>query len=71
MRFLMFAASEFEEKPELQGKKDLPFGQFLESSFSLSNAMNTVICFALAYCFHPSGLCLASFAGTPVIHHNQ
>ncbi|KDQ28838.1 hypothetical protein PLEOSDRAFT_39065 [Pleurotus ostreatus PC15] len=54
MRFLMFAASEFEEKSELWGKKDLPFSQFLESTFSLSNAMNTVICFALAYCFHPS-----------------
>ncbi|KAF4574486.1 Rab proteins geranylgeranyltransferase component A [Pleurotus pulmonarius] len=54
MRFLMFAASEFEEKPEFQGKKDLPFSEFLDSAFSLSSAMSTVICFALAYCFHPS-----------------
>ncbi|KAJ8508448.1 hypothetical protein ONZ45_g9293 [Pleurotus djamor] len=49
MRFLMFAASEFEEKTELQGKEDMPFQQFLESVFSLNHDLSNVICFALAH----------------------
>ncbi|KAJ3563993.1 hypothetical protein NP233_g8579 [Leucocoprinus birnbaumii] len=54
MRFLTFAAGDFEESNELQGKHDLPFIQFLESVFSLSHELATVIAYALAYSSRPT-----------------
>ncbi|KXN86331.1 Rab proteins geranylgeranyltransferase component A [Leucoagaricus sp. SymC.cos] len=49
MRFLTFAAGDFEQSTELQGKHNLPFTDFLESVFSLSKELVAVIAYALAY----------------------
>lgn len=55
MRFLAFAAGEFEQSPELQGKEDTPFDRFLQESFGLSEEISQVIMFALAYCNFSGG----------------
>ncbi|KAF5371976.1 hypothetical protein D9615_008044 [Tricholomella constricta] len=54
MRFLMFAVGEFEEKKELDGAHDMPFGSFLQNEFSLKDDIHTALVFALALCFSPS-----------------
>lgn len=57
MRFLQFAASEFEMKPELQGLSEvqLSFGEFLKTKFGLDDEMTDAILFALAFCVKPDG----------------
>ncbi|KAJ7699634.1 GDP dissociation inhibitor-domain-containing protein [Mycena rosella] len=54
MRFLMFAAGEFEGKMELTGHEEAPFPQYLKSVFSLNDEMVNAIAYALAYCLSPS-----------------
>ncbi|KAL0949116.1 hypothetical protein HGRIS_009203 [Hohenbuehelia grisea] len=54
MRFLMFAAGEFEDKPELSGREDMPFHEFLQAAFSLNNEAQAIITYTLAYCITPS-----------------
>ena len=55
MRFLTFAASEFEDKIELEGKHSVPFLEFLQTTFSLNEEMASVITYALAFCASPTG----------------
>ncbi|TEB35485.1 hypothetical protein FA13DRAFT_1728294 [Coprinellus micaceus] len=50
MRFLTFAASEFEDKPEIQGKEGHPVKDFLKSTYQLSDDTITVIVYSLAHC---------------------
>ena len=55
MRFLTFAAGEFEDTKELEGKHGVPFLEFLQTTFSLSEEMASVITYALAFCTSPTG----------------
>lgn len=57
MRFLMFAAGEFEDKKELEGQTETPFPEYLKAVFSLNDEMTNAIAYALAYCLSPSGPC--------------
>ncbi|CAK5272126.1 unnamed protein product [Mycena citricolor] len=50
MRFLTFAAGDFENSGELQGHFQTPFPQFLRDIFSLNMEMADAIAYALAYC---------------------
>ncbi|KAI0637611.1 GDP dissociation inhibitor-domain-containing protein [Trametes polyzona] len=50
MRFLMFAAGEFEGKKELEGKAHTPFLHFLREAFSINDKPATAIAYALAFC---------------------
>lgn len=50
MRFLVFAAGDFENSPELQGKQHTPFRSFLKETFSLNEELSVAITFALALC---------------------
>ncbi|KAF8165133.1 GDP dissociation inhibitor-domain-containing protein [Crassisporium funariophilum] len=50
MRFLTFAAGDFEDKKELEGNQDLPFLKFLQTVFSLSEHISSVISYSLAFC---------------------
>ncbi|KAI9572468.1 FAD/NAD(P)-binding domain-containing protein [Boletus coccyginus] len=50
MRFLSFASGDFESSPELQGKEEAPFDQFLRESFGLGEDISQVIMFSLASC---------------------
>jgi RAB protein geranylgeranyltransferase component A len=54
MRFLTFAAGEFEDQKELEGKAELPFPEFLRTIFSLSEEIASVITYALAFCMSPN-----------------
>ncbi|KAJ7273370.1 GDP dissociation inhibitor-domain-containing protein [Mycena rebaudengoi] len=54
MRFLMFAAGEFEGKKELEGHADSPFPDYLKTVFSLNGEMTNAITYALAYCLSPT-----------------
>lgn len=56
MRFLLFAAGEFEGKKELEGKERMPFLQFLREAFSLSDKPATAIAYALAFCITADGM---------------
>jgi RAB protein geranylgeranyltransferase component A len=55
MRFLMFAAGEFEERKDLDGQENKPFLEFLQSTFSLNEEISRVIAYSLAYCVSASG----------------
>jgi Rab proteins geranylgeranyltransferase component A len=55
MRFLMFAAGEFEDKKELDGKENVPFLEFLQTAFSLNEEIAGIIAYCLAYCVSASG----------------
>lgn len=55
MRFLTFAVGDWEQSSEMQGRHGLPFTDFLESAFSLSPELITVITYALAYSSRPAG----------------
>ena len=55
MRFLTFAAGEFEDEKELEGKHDVPFLAFLQTTFSLNEEMASVITYALAFCASSTG----------------
>ncbi|TBU50589.1 FAD/NAD(P)-binding domain-containing protein [Dichomitus squalens] len=50
MRFLMFAAGEFEDKKELEGKEQMPFSQYLREVFSLNGKAVNAIAYAIAFC---------------------
>lgn len=50
MRFLTFAAGDFESQKEIQGQHDKPFLEFLKTAFSLSDDIAGVIAYALAFC---------------------
>ncbi|KAI0352785.1 FAD/NAD-P-binding domain-containing protein [Trametes cingulata] len=54
MRFLLFAAGEFEGKKELEGKEQMPFLQFLREGFTLADKPATAIAYALAFCTSPN-----------------
>ncbi|KAJ6583167.1 GDP dissociation inhibitor-domain-containing protein [Mycena sp. CBHHK59/15] len=54
MRFLMFAAGDFEDKKELEGHADTPFPEYLKTVFSLNDEMTNAITYALAYCLSPA-----------------
>ena len=63
MRFLMFAAGDFEGKKELEGKEQMPFVQYLRDVFTLKDQAATAIAYALAFCASVEGkvvLCLQS-----------
>lgn len=55
MRFLLFAAGDFETKSELAGKEDMPFPEFLKSAFSLNEDAVTAVTYSLAYCASATG----------------
>lgn len=55
MRFLMFAAGEFENTKELEGRTEAPFIDFLKVAFSLTDELAGVISYALAFCVAASG----------------
>jgi RAB protein geranylgeranyltransferase component A len=55
MRFLAFAMGDFEDKQEIEGKKDMPFLDFLKSVFALNDDVSSAIAYALAYCTLPTG----------------
>lgn len=60
MRFLLFAAGDFEGKQELQGKENVSFVQFLRETFSLDNRTASAIAYALAFCPSAQGeLCIS------------
>ncbi|KJA30088.1 hypothetical protein HYPSUDRAFT_175261 [Hypholoma sublateritium FD-334 SS-4] len=50
MRFLTFAATDFEDKKELEGMEDMPFLEFLPKVFSLGKEITSVIGYSLAFC---------------------
>ncbi|KAF5321195.1 hypothetical protein D9619_000865 [Psilocybe cf. subviscida] len=54
MRFLTFAAGDFEDKKELECKADVPFLDFLRTTFSLSEEIASIITYALAFCMSPN-----------------
>ncbi|KAK0194005.1 rab escort protein [Armillaria mellea] len=53
MRFIMFASGEFEGKPELEGREEMAFGEFLKTVFTLNDETVAAIAYALAFCFTP------------------
>lgn len=55
MRFLTFTAGDFEDKPELSGKEDMPFIDFLRTVFTLSEKIASILAYALAFCASSSG----------------
>ena len=58
MRFLTFAMSDFEDKPELQTLRDnnIPFIEFVTKVFGLGEDVIEAIGYALAYCTSPTGM---------------
>lgn len=58
MRFLMFAAGEFEGKKEIEGKEQMPFLQYLRQDFSLNEKAANAIGYALAFCTSSDGTIL-------------
>lgn len=56
MRFLLFAAGDFEDRMELEGRIDLPFVQFLQDVFFLNPNLTEAIAYALAFCTSASGI---------------
>jgi RAB protein geranylgeranyltransferase component A len=55
MRFLTFASGDFENCEELGGQGNLPFLDFLQKKFLLSDATARAITYALAYCYFANG----------------
>jgi hypothetical protein len=55
MRFLIFAAGEFEESNEITGKESQPLIDFLRQTFLLNEEMAQVITFSVAFCMSSSG----------------
>jgi RAB protein geranylgeranyltransferase component A len=58
MRFLTFAMSEFEDKPEMK-QADLSFFEFVKTVFGLGEDVVEAIGYALAYCTSPIGFSLS------------
>ncbi|KAK6907311.1 rab escort protein [Kwoniella mangroviensis CBS 10435] len=54
MKFLLFAASEFEESEILKGKESQPLIQFLQESFSLPTPLSESIIYAISHCSSPT-----------------
>ncbi|WVQ64875.1 uncharacterized protein L199_003044 [Kwoniella botswanensis] len=54
MKFLLFAASEFEESEILKGRETQPLIQFLQESFSLPTPLSESIIYAISHCSSPS-----------------
>lgn len=50
MKFLMFAAGEYESDPLYIGKEDVGIRQFLQGSFGLSLDLADAVGFAIAHC---------------------
>lgn len=61
MRFLTFAMSDFEHKPEVQASGHLPFFEFARTAFGLGEDVVEAIGYALAYCTCPTGMSRVSF----------
>jgi len=55
MRFLVFAAGEFEDKKEFDGHENTPFLVFLKITFALNDEIAGMIAYSLAYCVSASG----------------
>ena len=55
MRFLSFAAADFEDNKELEGMEDTPFLEFLPKVFSLSKEITSIISYSLAFCMSSTG----------------
>ena len=55
MRFLMFAAGDFEGSKEIEGKEDMPFVAFLTEVFTLGGAPAQALAHALAFCAEDKG----------------
>ena len=55
MRFLTFAMTEFEDKPELRDNRHTPFFEFARTVFGLAEDVIEAIGYALAYCTCPTG----------------
>ncbi|KAE9410705.1 FAD/NAD(P)-binding domain-containing protein [Gymnopus androsaceus JB14] len=70
MRFLVFASGDFEGKPEMEGKEDIPFIEFLKTGpFALNAEMAETITYALSFCILPSGASTTSKHQTgPALH---
>jgi Rab proteins geranylgeranyltransferase component A len=64
MRFLLFAAGEFEGSSELTGQEQVPFYQFLQNVFAFNHEIAEVIVYSLAYCSSPSGNFTYQFSRT-------
>jgi RAB protein geranylgeranyltransferase component A len=55
MRFLIFAAGEFEESNEITGKESQPIIDFLRQTFSLNDEIAETITYSVAFCASSSG----------------
>jgi RAB protein geranylgeranyltransferase component A len=55
MRFLMFAAGDFEDSPELAEHRDTPFFSFLREKYALPEKVAQAIAYALAFRTRPEG----------------
>ena len=56
MKFLMFAAGEFEASDALRGKEQVGFAEFLKGAeFGLSADLASAVAYALAHCSEESG----------------
>lgn len=69
MRFLMFAAGDFADKPELEGKEETPFIQFLRETFSLDQRTTNALAYALAFCVSASGTVLVANISGDILTH--
>ena len=59
MKFLMFAAGEFEASDVLRGKEDVSFAAFLSGpEFGLSAELASAVAYALAHCSQENGECV-------------
>ncbi|WWC96996.1 hypothetical protein V866_003873 [Kwoniella sp. B9012] len=64
MKFLLFAASDFEESEILKGKENQPLIQFLQTSFSLPTPLSESIIYAISHCSSPSEQTLPALVRT-------
>ncbi|KAG5724428.1 Rab proteins geranylgeranyltransferase component A [Termitomyces sp. T112] len=62
MRFLKFAAGEFENEKELEGTDNMSFADLLSNVFSLKDDLHSALVFALAFCSSPTE------PAVPVLH---
>ena len=59
MRFLTFAAGEFEISKELEGKAETPFVDFIKDVFNLNNVLADAIAYAIAFCSSRHGILIS------------
>lgn len=55
MRFLMFAASDFDKSNELEANTNKPFPVFLQDAFSIDKQLASTLSYALAFCENETG----------------